>query len=89
MREAQAAYDTSTDIGISDEHLAEISKRIDYIVKRHTKIDWHDNPDVHNRIKQEVEDMIFDFADDHNLEIDFDQVDKILEEITTVALRRY
>jgi len=48
---------------INKEQLAELSILIEKIVSKHTKVDWHENTDVHNRIDQEVEDLIFDFAE--------------------------
>lgn len=74
---------------INKEQLAELSILIEKIVSKHTKVDWHENTDVHNRIDQEVEDLIFDFAEENNISIDIDLIDKLLEEIRTVALRRY
>ncbi len=53
------------------------------------KRDWHDNIDVHNKIEQEVEDLLFEFAKTNNIDLDFDQIDKILKEVRTVALKRY
>ena len=55
----------------------------------YTKIDWHDNIDVHNRIAQEVDDLLYDFSKENNIELDFDQIDKIIENVKAVAIRRY
>ncbi len=90
IKETNEVYDVGNTKGdISEEQIAELSMLIEDIVEKYTKIDWHDNTDVHNRISQEVEDLLFDFAETNNIELDFDQIDEILKEIRTVALRRY
>jgi len=74
-------YDTNT--------LGDLALKIDEIIKKHQKVDWHDNLDIHNRIEQDLDDLLFDFKDKYDLDIDFDTIDKIIEQIKTVALRRY
>ena len=73
----------------SKEQLAELSIHIEEIVSKYTKVDWHENTDVHNRIDQEVEDLLFDFAETNNIVIGLKLIDKILKEVRAVALRRY
>ncbi|HZG73836.1 MAG TPA: type I restriction enzyme endonuclease domain-containing protein, partial [Chondromyces sp.] len=80
-KEATASYDTNT--------LGNLASKMDEIIKEHQKVDWHDNLEIHNRIAQELDDLLFDFKEKYNLEIDFDTIDKIIEQIKTVALRRY
>jgi type I restriction enzyme R subunit len=74
---------------LSKEQLAELSIHIEEIVSKYTKVDWHENTDVHNRIDQEVEDLLFDFAETNNIVIGLKLIDKILKEVRAVALRRY
>jgi len=90
IRETNEVYDVGNTKGaISEEQIAEISMLIEGIVNENTKRDWHDNIDVHNKIEQEVEDLLFEFAKTNNIDLDFDQIDKILKEVRTVALKRY
>ncbi|WP_238933397.1 type I restriction enzyme endonuclease domain-containing protein [Brevibacillus choshinensis] len=90
---AQAFYGVTKDImreqKMSEELLAELALKMEDIIRAYTKVDWHDNMEVHNRIAQELDDLIFDFTKEHKVNLDFDQVDKIIEQIKTVALRRY
>ncbi|MGG1481069.1 type I restriction endonuclease subunit R [Bacillus smithii] len=80
-KETAASYDTNT--------LGDLALKIDEIIQENQKVDWHDNVEIHNRIAQELDDLLFDFKEKHNLDIDFDTIDKIIEQIKTVALRRY
>ncbi|MGG0936970.1 type I restriction endonuclease subunit R [Brevibacillus centrosporus] len=90
---AQAFYGVTKDImreqKMSEELLAELALKMEDIIRAYTKVDWHDNMEVHNRIAQELDDLIFDFTKENKVNLDFDQVDKIIEQIKTVALRRY
>src|SRR5690625_2927602 len=80
-KETSASYDTDI--------LGDLALNMDEIIKEHQKVDWHDNLEIHNRIAQELDDLLFDFKDKYDLDIDFDTIDKIIEQIKTVALRRY
>ncbi|MCU5052768.1 type I restriction endonuclease subunit R [Bacillus cereus] len=97
-RNAQAFYGVTKDI-ISEvtetsssygvDPLGDLAIKMDQVIKEHQKVDWHNNIEIHNRIAQDLDDLLFDFADGHNLEMDYDTIDKIIEQIKTVALRRY
>ncbi|QUH18953.1 type I restriction endonuclease subunit R [Alkaliphilus sp. B6464] len=69
--------------------LAKFSKGVTKIIDEHSKVDWHENPEVHNRIEQEIDDLIYNFTKQHGITLDFEQIDKMIENIKTVALRRY
>lgn len=75
--------------GLGKEALGELSLAIEEIVEKHTKVDWHENQDVHNRIEQELEDLIFEFGEANEINFDFELMDRLLDELRTVALRRY
>lgn len=79
----------TNDLTGKDELMGELALKVDEIIEEHSKVDWHDNMEVHNRIAQELDDLLFDFAKEHGLTLDFDQIDKIIESVKTVALRRY
>lgn len=89
IKEAEGVYSARNAKEINDEQIAELSIHIEKIVVKHTKVDWHDNVDVHKRIEQEIEDLLFDFAKANNIDLSFDVIDRILNEIRMVALRRY
>lgn len=69
--------------------LADIAIDVDLIIERHSKVDWHDNPDVHKRISQEIDGLLYLCKKKHFPELSFSQIDRIIENIKTVALRRY
>lgn len=69
--------------------LAEIATDVDIIIERHSKVDWHDNPDVHKKISQEIDGLLYIVKKKHFPKMTFAQIDTMIEHIKTVALRRY
>lgn len=52
MEETQEIYDY-------DNILATIATEVDIIIDRHAKVDFHDNPEVHRKISQEIDGLIY------------------------------
>ncbi|SJT05918.1 type I restriction endonuclease subunit R [Clostridioides difficile] len=69
--------------------LAKLALQIDNAIREKCKIDWHNNTDVHNQIAQEIDDIIFDYTDKTGIELTFDDIDKIIEKVKNIALKRY
>lgn len=69
--------------------LAGIAIDIDLIVEKHTKVDWHDNTDVHKQISREIDDLLYLAKKKDLHDLTYDQIDKIIDKVKTVALRRY
>lgn len=85
---AEVVRETNVVYG-SDDKLGELALKIKEIIDKHVKVDFHDNIDIHNRIAQDIDDLLFDFSQEQGINLDYDQIDKIIENIKTVALRRY
>ena len=69
--------------------ISDISLRITEIVDAHNMVDWQTNKDIHNKIAQDIDDMFYEIEKDTGITVDFDSVDKIIENVITVALRRF
>lgn len=69
--------------------LADIAMEVDVIIERHCKVDWHDNPDVHKKISQEIDELLYLVKKKYFPKMTFEQIDTMIENIKTVALRRY
>lgn len=95
--EEDAGYDSEVSEGLKEpakvynyeDILADLAKDVDNIIEKHCKVDWHDNPDVHNRISQEIDGLLYIMKKNHFPDLSYKQMDKIIENIKTVALRRY
>ncbi len=83
IKEETSAY-------VTDDELAGIALTVDEIFENHIKVDWRDNLDVHNKIEQDIDDLLYDeFLKKHALETDAALIEKMIEELKTIALRRY
>ena len=69
--------------------LAMLAMDIDIIIDKHFKVDWHENLEVHNKIAQEIDDLLYLYQKKYALHLPYEQIDKIIENVKTVALRRY
>ena len=69
--------------------LAEMSIKIAEIIKKHCIVDWVKNRDIHNKIKNEIEDYLFEQKESAGLSMDFDSIDCIMEETIKIAKSHY
>lgn len=84
-----AVLDDVIDIAANIESVTDITLEITNIFERNNAVDWQNNTDIHNRIAQEIDDLFYKYEQDHGLSVGFDAIDKIIESIKTVALRRF
>ncbi len=87
-----AAVDTFGNVSESSESyqtIGDLALEIHKIVEEHSKVDWHDNSKVHNLIAQELDDLLYDFYKKNGMALDYDQIDKLIDSVKTIALRRY
>lgn len=84
-----AILDDVVDVNANIDIISDISLRIVDIVDEHDTVDWQTNTDIHNKIAQNIDDMFYDLEVNKGFKIDFDTVDKIIENVITVALRRF
>ena len=75
--------------GSNADILARLALDIDIIIDKHSKVDWHENLEVHNKIAQEIDDLLYLYQKEYDLQLPYKQIDKIIENVKTVALRRY
>ncbi|MYA23188.1 MAG: DUF3387 domain-containing protein [Gemmatimonadetes bacterium] len=68
---------------------AMVSLAIDDIVQEHRIVHWTRNTDVQNRMKLAIEDYLFEFMERENLELSFEEIDRILESVLDIARVRY
>ncbi len=93
---AQAFYGVLTAL-FDDNHVedmtpdfsAEIAEEITAIIANHSRVDWTNNQTIHDRISQDIDDLFYAYEKERGLVLDFDVIDKIIENVKTVALRRF
>ena len=69
--------------------LADAAIEMDDIIERNSKVDWHDNPDVHKKISAEIDAYLYNLKKSSMPGLTFARIDQIINDIKTVALRRY
>ena len=71
------------------EEIGEIALTIQREIESKIKRDWHYNTDIHNEIAQAIDDTIFMYATRKNINLDLEELDKLIEEIINIALMEY
>ena len=66
-----------------------LAEEITKIVANHSQVDWTNNKTIHDRISQDIDDLFYDYEKERGLKLSFDTIDKIIENVKTVALRRF
>ena len=84
-----AILDDVMDINANIDVISDISIHITEIVDKHNMVDWQTNKDIHNKIAQDIDDMFYEIEKEKGIQVDFDSIDKIIENVITVALRRF
>ena len=84
-----ALFDEVEDERITPDFVAEVSEEISKIVASHSQVDWTNNKTIHDRISQDIDDLFYKYEKEHGLKLSFDLIDKIIDNVKTVALRRF
>ena len=69
--------------------IADISADITDIIKEYSKVDWTSNTDIHKKISHALDNLLYDYSDNNGWNLSFDTMDKIIDNIKTIALRRF
>jgi len=91
--DAQAFYGVVSpliaDVVGDTELVADIVVKITSIIRDHDQVDWKNNNDIHNSIKQDIDDLFYDIEQEKGIKVDFDTIDKISDSVINIALRRF
>lgn len=71
------------------ESLGKLALGIKTVVSSNAKRDWRDNVIVHRNMKKELDDLLFDYLEDNELDWSLDTIDIIIDEILMVAKKVY
>ena len=84
-----ALFDDAQVEGMTPDFAAEIAEEITTIIAKHSRVDWTNNQTIHNRISQDIDDLFYAYEKNRGLVLSFDLIDKVIENVKTVALRRF
>ena len=84
-----ALFDDAQVEDMSADFAAEIAAEITAIIAKHSHVDWTNNKTIHDRISQDIDDLFYGYEKERGLTLEFELIDKIIENVKTVALRRF
>lgn len=84
-----AIFDEIKNDFITPDFVAEVAEEITEIVATHSQVDWTNNKTIHDRISQDIDDLFYEYEKNRGLTLSFEVVDKIIDNVKTVALRRF
>ncbi|HEX9782165.1 MAG TPA: HsdR family type I site-specific deoxyribonuclease, partial [Opitutaceae bacterium] len=68
--------------------LAEVALEIENIIRKHAIVRWRENPDAQNRMRNDLDDLLFDLQRENGVQISLTQMDAIIESILRIARNR-
>jgi type I restriction enzyme R subunit len=80
VRESVEEYTTDKKPG------ADIALRVVEKISMHKIRDWRSNPDALNNMRGEIDDVLFDIADEYGIEIPIEEHDAIIDRCIEVAI---
>ena len=84
-----AVFDAAGEAEVSPDFAAEIAEEITKIIAKHSQVDWTSSKTIHDRISQDIDDLFYAYEKQRGLKLSFETIDKIIENVKTVALRRF
>lgn len=84
-----AILDGEINLAQNNEIVIEIAIEITKIIETHSRVYWTHNTTIHDRIAQGIDDLFFEIEKEKGFKLSFDLIDKIIDNVKTVALRRF
>ncbi|MCD4813857.1 HsdR family type I site-specific deoxyribonuclease [bacterium] len=65
--------------------IAQLSLTIEHDIESNRIVNWGDNDDVKNRMRNAMEDSLFDFQDEQGLKVELDAIDDMMDKCIHIA----
>ena len=72
----------------ADEILAEAAVSMDQIIRKHAVVRWRENIDAQNRMRNDLDDFLFDLQKEKGFTLSYAQMDAIIEAVIRIAMHR-
>ena len=82
LKETLAQFDKDDEF---DTAIADAALAIDEVIEQNRIVNWSSDIDTQNRMRNEIEDLLFDFKDKEGIEITFEDMDTIMERCLDIA----
>jgi len=71
-----------------DEVLAEAACEMEKIIRKHAVVRWRENIDAQNRMRNDLDDFLFDLQKRKGIVLSYTQMDAIIENVIRIAMHR-
>jgi len=89
LREDPAPYGSlEQNAGRLERILAEAACDMEEIIRRNAVVRWRENIDAQNRMRNELDDFLYELQTKKGVQISFDQMDAIVEAMIRIAIHR-
>lgn len=90
VREEGASYGGANEKGqnSTDKILAEAAMAMDQIIRRHAVVRWRENVDAQNRMRNDLDDFLFDLQKQKGITLNYAQMDAVIEAVLRIAIHR-
>jgi type I restriction enzyme R subunit len=72
-----------------DESIGMLASEMNNAIRSLARVDWRTSTAIHKKMNQAIDDLIWDFSEDHNLNLAIDQIDLLIENSMKTAMSRY
>ena len=72
-----------------DEDIGLLALNIKKEIQSLARVDWRTSVAINKKMRQAIEDFLWDFCDEHKIEIDLDTMDLLIENTIKTAMSRY
>ncbi len=69
--------------------LADIAIGITKIIDKHSRVDWTNNTSIHGKIATDIDNLFYDYERAGTCNFSYDTIDKVIENVILIAIRRY
>ncbi len=89
VKEAATGYGTAQpQVSEIDRLRAEVSLRLEKIIRDEAIVRWRDNPDVQNRMRNAMDDYLFQLKQERGIALTLEQMDAVIEACLNIARNR-
>jgi type I restriction enzyme R subunit len=72
-----------------DEAMGQLAIEVKKAISSRAKVDWRNNTAVHKDMEQALDDLIWDFTEEHEIKLPVEKIDLMLEGLIKTAISRY
>jgi len=72
-----------------DESIGMLASEMNVAIKSLARVDWRSSTAIHKKMNQALDDLLWDFSEEHNLDLQPEQIDLLIENSMKTAMSRY